>query len=247
MSPVLVLCYHGVSSDWDDALAVHPTALERQLTRLVQAGWRGVTFSEAAAAMATGDAGPWRRLAVTFDDAMRSVLELAAPLLDHLDLPGTIFAPTDYVDTGQRLGWDGVAQWLDTPHAAELEPLGWPELAGLADRGWEIGSHTCSHPRLTTLADDALADELHRSRERCETALGRPCPTIAYPYGDVDERVAHAAGAAGYAAGAALSRSLAELGALRVPRTGIYRADDARRFRLKVSAPVRLLRRYLPA
>jgi peptidoglycan/xylan/chitin deacetylase (PgdA/CDA1 family) len=247
VSPVLVLCYHGVSPDWDDALAVHPEALERQLTRLVDAGWRGITFSEAAGSISASAGGPWRRVAVTFDDAMRSVLELAAPILDRLGLPATVFAPTDHVDSGRRLDWDGVSQWLDTPHGAELDPLGWPELTGLADRGWEIGSHTCSHPRLTQLGDDALADELARSRQRCEAALGRPCPTIAYPYGDLDERVARAAGAAGYSAGAALSRSLADLGPLRVPRTGIYRADTPWRFRVKVSAPVRLLRTRLPA
>jgi peptidoglycan/xylan/chitin deacetylase (PgdA/CDA1 family) len=245
VSPLLVLCYHGVSPDWEDALAVHPEMLERQLTRLVRAGWRGVSFSEAAAEAAAPSG--WRRVAVTFDDAMRSVLELASPILERLGLPGTIFAPTDHVDSGQRLDWDGVSQWLGTPHAAELEPLSWSELAALADRGWEIGSHTCSHPRLTQLDDAALVDELRRSRARCETALGRPCPTIAYPYGDVDERVARAAGAAGYAAGAALSRSLADLGPLRVPRTGIYRADTAWRFTVKVSAPVRLLRARLPA
>ena len=73
------------------------------------------------------------------------------------------------------------------------------------DAGWEVGSHTRSHPRLSQVEDDAeLADELEGSRRVCEERLGRPCQSIAYPYGDHDERVVAAAGRAGYRYGLTL-------------------------------------------
>ena len=71
-------------------------------------------------------------------------------------------------------------------------------LAELADAGWEVGSHTRSHPRLPQVDDAALARELGDSRELIAERLGRPCESIAYPYGDFDERVVRATAAAGY-------------------------------------------------
>jgi peptidoglycan/xylan/chitin deacetylase (PgdA/CDA1 family) len=126
-----------------------------------------------------------------------------------------------------------------------MRSLPWPRLKELQDGGWEIGSHTVSHPRLTTLADRELADELTRSRQAVEDALHTPCTSLAYPYGDVDARVVEAARAAGYTAAGALPDRWLHDDPLAFPRAGIYHGDDLRRFRLKVSPTVRRLRRTL--
>ncbi len=121
--------------------------------------------------------------------------------------------------------------------------MSWDQLGGLADAGWEIGSHTRSHPHLTQIGDDHAARASSRSRKATvEERLGRPCPTLAYPYGDHDERVVAAAGAAGYAAAGTLPARLHSERALAWPRVGIYHSDDERRFRMKVSRPLRRLR-----
>ena len=78
-----------------------------------------------------------------------------------------------------------------------------------------------------------------------ERELGRPCRSIAYPYGDVDERVIEAAGAAGYAAGASLPKKLISRGPLDYPRVGVYHVDDLGRFKLKVSPVVRRVRKHV--
>ena len=75
-----------------------------------------------------------------------------------------------------------------------------------------------------------------------EERLGRPCTTLAYPYGDYDERVVAAAGAAGYAAAGTLPARLHGVRELAWPRVGIYHVDDERRFRMKVSRTMRRLR-----
>jgi peptidoglycan/xylan/chitin deacetylase (PgdA/CDA1 family) len=105
-----------------------------------------------------------------------------------------------------------------------------------------VGSHTRSHPRLTSLSDGELESELRGSREDCERLLERPCQSIAYPYGDCDERVIAAAGRAGYRVAGALSSRLHAARPLEWPRIGIYYGDDERRFRAKVSPVVRRLR-----
>lgn len=79
--------------------------------------------------------------------------------------------------------------------------LSWDEVRALAHRGFSIGSHTVSHPILTTLSRDDLLLELGESKSRIERELSQPCPWIAYPNGgptDVSPGVVQAVAEAGY-------------------------------------------------
>lgn len=229
MSDVLVLCYHALSPDWPAALSTTPERFEEQLQLLLSRGYVGATFERAVT-----DPPAKRTVAVTFDDGYRSVVDLALPIMQRLGVPGSLYVPSDFPGTGRPLAWEGTDRWLGGPHEHELACLDWDELRGLADAGWEIGSHTRSHPHLTRLSDAELAAELGDSRTACEEGLGRPVPTIAYPYGDVDERVIRATRDAGYSAAAALPDRLGATDPLDWPRVGIFHGDDLRRFKLKV-------------
>ena len=233
----LILCYHALSPSWDAGLATMPERFTEQLKTLASLGYRGTTFTEAAQAPPRSGI-----VAVTFDDAFRSVFALARPILERFGMPGTVFVPTDLIDMGGPLRWSGIDQWLDGPHASELAPMSWDEIRALNRAGWEIGSHTCSHPRLTLLDDADLATEMAGSKEICEERLGSPCTSIAYPYGDVDARVVRAAVAAGYRSAAGLPDRIRAPDAMNWPRIGIYRVDDDRRFRIKISSAVAVLR-----
>ena len=233
----LVLSYHAVSERWPAPLSVTPAALESQLRSLVERGYRSAKFSAVVA-----DPPVEKTVVITFDDSYRSVLSLAAPILDRLGLVGAVFVPTNFVGSREPMRWDGIDHWLDGPYSAELMPMDWDELRELAGRGWELGSHTCTHPRLPELDDESLASELEVSRAELESQLQAPCRSIAYPYGALDERVVRAAGDAGYEAGAALSARLTRPVPLRWPRIGIYHSDSEREFGLKVHPLVRWLR-----
>ena len=240
MPDTLILCYHAFSEAWPADLSVKPELLRQQLGALAEAGYRGVTFSEAVRRPPQD-----REVAVTFDDAFRSVVTHARPVLDELGWPGTIFVVTDFAADGSPVHWQGVDQWAGGPHEDELGTLRWDELRELRAAGWEIGSHTVTHPYLTQLDDAELERELVASREAVESALGEPCASIAYPYGDVDPRVVDATGRAGYAAGAALPARWGEAGPLEWPRVGVYHPDDLRRFRIKTSRWTRRARTLL--
>lgn len=237
MPDVLVLCYHAVSPSWETPLSVTPARFESQLTTLLSRGYAGATFTEAVRGPRTSPT-----VAVTFDDAYRSVLELAFPILDRLGLPATVYVPTRFAGQAGPMAWPGIDGWLGGAYEHELHPLSWNELRGLRDAGWEIGSHTVSHPKLTQLDDGALATELSESKAACEQAMGSPCESIAYPYGDVDARVVRAAGEAGYGAGAGLPARLHAPRELEWPRVGIYHDDAPWRFRLKASRSARRAR-----
>lgn len=237
MADLLVLCYHAVSPSWDVELSVTPEALERDLAYFARSSWTIVPFTQAV----LNPPAP-RTLALTFDDAFASVKRFAAPLLERFGFPATLFVPTDYISAGGPLSWPGVDHWLRSEHARELDAMSWNDVRDLADAGWEIGSHTCSHPHLTRLSDAQLATELERSRAACSERVGRECTAIAYPFGDVDRRVAQRAAAAGYLAGASLASHLANLGPYRWPRTGVWHGEAWWKLRLKFTRPIRALR-----
>jgi peptidoglycan/xylan/chitin deacetylase (PgdA/CDA1 family) len=231
---VLVLCYHALSDRWPAEVAVSPAALRSQLRHLLSAGFEPRTFSEA---IAGGHAG--RSLAVTFDDAYLSMFEIGFPMLAELGIPATVFVPTGYQDAGALRSWPGLDRWQGERWREELRGASWSQLGELAAAGWEIGSHTRTHSRLTGLDDASLAAELEGSRADCEDRLSLPCRLIAYPYGDCDARVTRAAQRAGYTAGATVSGWREPGGGapdpLSWPRLGVRRADHMPRFRAKVA------------
>lgn len=225
---VVVLCYHGVSDTWPASTSVRPADFEAQLSSFVRDGYRGATLSEALVSPPTGKA-----MVVTFDDAHASVWDLAREPMERLGVPGTVYVPTDYAGSERPMGWDGYDVWLGGEHEGELACMSWPQLRALADAGWEIGSHTCSHPRLSRLGESEIAAELADSRRVCEEQMDRPCLSIAYPYSDYDERVVRAAADAGYRFAVSVPRDPQPPLPFEWPRLGVYHGEDARRVKLR--------------
>jgi peptidoglycan/xylan/chitin deacetylase (PgdA/CDA1 family) len=222
----VVLCYHAVSAAWRHRLAIDPELLEAQVRSILRRGYRPGTARDVLR-------GEGKILHVTFDDAFRSVPD-ALPILERLGVPVTVFACTGYADGGRPL----LVPELRSDDPADLEGLAtltWDELRGLAERGVEIGSHTVSHPHLPQLADAELARELRDSRERIEAELARPCPFLAYPYGQNDERVGRAAREAGYEAAWSLGARRPPLDPYDLPRADLYTKDTGWRTTLKTS------------
>jgi peptidoglycan/xylan/chitin deacetylase (PgdA/CDA1 family) len=212
----LVLCYHQVSDDSRSTLTVPSAVLRRQLTTLLARGYEPVTLRQAVEGGARAQS-----LVITFDDADRNVLEHALPVLAELAVLGTVFVPVGYVG-GTAMSWD--------------------DLALLAAAGWEIGSHSVSHVPLPDLEDAALDRELRGSREAIEDALGIPCSSVAYPYGQVDARVRTAAERAGFVAGCTTDGRFRAGDPLLIPRVGIDGRDSDLMFRIKTSREGRALR-----
>lgn len=226
----LVLCYHAISEAWDDPLAVSPDDFERQLASVLDRGYRPVAAAEAAS-------GSGKLVHVTFDDAYRNV-STALPVLERLGVPATVFACPQFADSGTFTVPELTVR-VPEGSAKHLATMGWDELRELVERGVEVGSHTVTHPHLTSLGDEELRRELLQSRERLERELGVPCRFLAYPFGDEDPRVHAAARASGYEAAFALPGRQTANNVYAVPRVGIWRSDSPFRVTLKTSGPGR--------
>ncbi len=238
--PPLIVCYHAVCSGWTGSSAVSEPILAAQLALLRRRGYTGLTFSEVERLRREGELPP-RSVVITFDDGYASVLR-ARGILAAVGYPGTVFVVTQFAESGTPLEWPGIDHWLETTHASEMRPLSWDALESLHEVGWEIGSHTVTHPRLTGLDDATLARELAESRRAIAERVG-DCRVLAYPYGEADARVAAAAAAAGYDAACTLSISHRVDEPLRRPRTGLYNHDHGVRLRLKISSTLGYVRR----
>jgi peptidoglycan/xylan/chitin deacetylase (PgdA/CDA1 family) len=163
---------------------------------------------------------------------------LALPVLSELGVTATVFVPTGEMAEGSLRTWPGIDGWIGTRWERELTGAGWAELKRLTDAGWEIGSHTRTHPHLNSLDDESLRRELQGSREDCVAATGLPCRSLAYPYGEADSRVAAAATEVGYEAAATLAERIpapanGRRDRMLLPRLDIHQQDGWARLRLK--------------
>jgi peptidoglycan/xylan/chitin deacetylase (PgdA/CDA1 family) len=236
----LVLGYHAVSSRWQSQLAVPEVVLRAQLTLLARRGYVGLTLADAERRRVEGSL-PLRSVVVTFDDGYASTVR-AVPIMAELGFPGTVFVVTRFVDSGERLCWHGIEHWLGPETRDELRPLGWAEIEALAERGWEIGSHTATHPLLTAVDDDRLTHELRDSGSAIAERLGS-CTSLSYPYGIADERVVAEARRCGYDLACSLTFTHLVDEPLCRPRIGLSGADRGLRLALQVSSLGRRSRR----
>jgi peptidoglycan/xylan/chitin deacetylase (PgdA/CDA1 family) len=177
-----ILTYHSIDNS-GSPISVDGATFRSQMDWLARSGPRVMGIEELLR-LGAGDAG----VAITFDDGFVNFLTHAWPVLRDHALPATLYVPVDHVHGTNKWsrGDGGIPQ---------LPLLSWPQLEGLAAEGVRVGSHTCTHPRLTRLDMPRLQDELERSSRTLKERLGLSPAGLAYPFGDVNDRVAHTAAA----------------------------------------------------
>ena len=222
IADLLILCYHSVSASWPESWSVTPPDLETHVAQLLRRGYWPMTLSDALERPRGR-----RQMVITFDDAFASVVANAAPSLDRLEIPATVFLPVAMVG-GRTLSLE-LDRWFGTPYESELTPMDWSQVVERQRAGWEVGSHTLSHAWLTKLGDKDLAHELEQSRTIIEERLGVCCRSLAYPFGSYDSRVVTAAANAGYHRAVTLNRGRQRrMRPLELPRIAVLREMSPR-------------------
>ena len=216
--PVPILMYHHIAPAGQyarlPALWVRPEAFAAQVRALRRAGYRAVTLGRVWDAWHGGPPLPRRPVVVSFDDGYADQVRHALPALRRARWPGVLNLALDFLPA---MGGTGAVRRL---------------LAA----GWEIDSHSITHPDLTTLAPARLRAELAGSRARIHDLFGVPANFFAYPSGHLNAGVVAAVRRAGYLAatttraGYATPRDRYRLARVQVSR-GITAADLLRRLR----------------
>jgi len=122
-------------------------------------------------------------------------------------------------------------------------PLNWDQIRTMSESGMEIGSHTVTHPNLSTLSKVALHNELIASKRKIEKEIGQEVICIAYPGGkstDHNALVHRAAEEAGYLFGLAYEggvNPLAHLERYQLKRMSVERSDSVALFQSSLLFP----------
>lgn len=139
-----------------------------------------------------------RNFFLSFDDAFLGVFENALPVLKQQDVPAAVFVPTAFPGTKDE---DLEAFRKEAGYSRKVRFPDWSTIRAASGAGFEIGSHTRTHARLSGLEPWELESEILGSKKEIEDRIGKECRAISWPYGtegDVSETALNLVRGAGY-------------------------------------------------
>jgi peptidoglycan/xylan/chitin deacetylase (PgdA/CDA1 family) len=174
---VPILVYHdlGTPPPGQDypGLYVSDADFEAEMAWLHQQGYQAVTLDEMMNDFFHGGTLPAKPIVITFDNGY---------------IPQATFAPA----VMSKYGWPGVLNEITVAH------LNNHRLQRLVRLGWEIDSHSLTHPDLTQIGPAALRQQVVDSRTFLQRVLRVPVNSFCYPSNRYDSAVVAAVKAAGY-------------------------------------------------
>ncbi len=107
-----------------------------------------------------------------FDDGVQSTYDVAYPALSERCWVAVLAVVADREIANEKFSWDG-------------DPvMSWEAVRELASAGWEISSHSMTHPHLNDITEaQVLETEVADSRRSLEN-LGFVVSSFAFPYGE---------------------------------------------------------------
>lgn len=174
--PILMYHYVRTVDDPNDKmgfnLSVTPEKFAKDLDYIQSKGYTATNFYD----IKNGKL-PEKPVILTFDDGYQDFYTNAYPELRKRGMTAVSFV---------------IADRLDGNYMTEQE------LREISDKGIEIGSHTLSHPDLTTLEGSKLDKEISQSKQKIEEIIGKVIISFCYPSGKFNEKASDSVGKAGY-------------------------------------------------
>ena len=170
-----IITYHSID-DSGSVVSTTPGVFRQQMEKLSETGYRTITVGQLTDSLRAGHWPTEKTAILTFDDGFENFFTEAAPILQEFSFTGTVYLVTDHC--GRFNDWTG-----NPPELPRSSLLSWSQIRELSSLGFEFGSHTVTHPDLTTLDPDAADDEISRSRIAIEDATGKKVKSFAYPFG----------------------------------------------------------------
>ncbi|MFI5251238.1 MAG: polysaccharide deacetylase family protein [Bacteroidota bacterium] len=232
---IKVLMYHRVVDDrkisdkhWT---SVHVDDFRRQLELLEQWGFTPITFRDYRLFLEGRLDLPKKPIILTFDDGYLDTYEVAFPVMQEFGFKAVIFVLGDKnVKTNY---------WDHNPEIPDAPLMNGRQIVEMHEAGFEIGSHSLSHPRLTELTEDQTWEQICRSRILLEILLDAPVHTISYPFGLINDSIKEATKHAGYRFGCGVGSGPAIFGDdhFEIRRITILGRTTAAGFALRLLTP----------
>jgi len=175
------LLYHHVSTNsdtQDSRYNIPPEKFEEQIKWLFDNGYQTINISDLANLIYNGGEIPQRPVVITFDDGNIDNYSNALPILKKYGFVATFYIVETYINGAEMISTDQVKE--------------------LIQNGWEIGSHSSTHPHLPNISEDLLAGEIRMSKLGLEEKLGVPVNSFAYPFGEINDNIIRLTSSYGY-------------------------------------------------
>jgi len=176
----VIVMYHRFGEDRYPSTSVTVEQLESHIQELQSGTYTVMPLAEMMAAVRQGTPLPERAVAITIDDAYRSLYDVAWPRFKEAGLPITVFVATGSVDRNAP------------------DTMTWEELRELHAAGVELGSQTVTHLHMADASDAVNKAELENSARRIAEEIGVKPRFFAFPYGEASAAAKRLAEQAGY-------------------------------------------------
>jgi len=168
----VILMYHRFGEDRYPATSIRTAQFEEHLAYLQGNDFNVLPLPEIIARFESGQTLPPRSVAISIDDAYRSALTVARPMLAAAEMPWTLFVTTDQPDRqlGDFMSWDEIRE-------LDADPL------------VTIGHHSGSHHHMPDHDAAINRHDIERASARFEAELGYVPDWIAFPFGEYSDAV----------------------------------------------------------
>jgi len=161
-----VIMYHRFDESKYPTTNISLEQFQAHVNELKNGGYTVLPLGQIVEHLENNKTLPDRTVAITIDDAYRSVYEKAWPILKKAGLPFTVFASTNYLGKNNP------------------DYMNWAQLKEMSDGNVYIGHHSASHAHLPKLSLDQIRNEITDANEAFQKNLGFVPALFAYPYGE---------------------------------------------------------------
>jgi peptidoglycan/xylan/chitin deacetylase (PgdA/CDA1 family) len=180
-SAIPILMYHSIADEDETGVQPYyrttttPSVFALHMKHLSDHGYSTITVAEAVKFLQNGQFTK-KCAVITFDDGYSNFYRHAFPALSRYHFSATVFLPTAYIGA-QPIQFKG------------KDCLTWNEVRELRKHGVSFGSHTVTHPQLTSMDAAGVRSELVHSKQVLEDNLGEAADCFAYPYAFPEDNV----------------------------------------------------------
>ena len=139
----------------------------------------------------------------TFDDGYRDTYQFGLPILQQEKLPSIIFVASGILNREFILPADRYAKHREDMgrngcRSCDALYLSARDICNVQSLGFEIGSHTITHPIMAELSLQEQEKEINISRKNIEEITGSPVRFFSYPFGRTSAETRNLVVKAGY-------------------------------------------------
>jgi len=219
------LVYHNFSKKESDRTAVSQDDFEAQMKYLKQHAYHVISIDQLLGFINYKEQIPEKSIVITFDDAWRSIFDIALPILIKYGFTATFFVYTDFIGGGKAMTWK--------------------QIETLSKIGFDIQCQTKTHRNLAVPKKNESFQEYFKSiemeisypKQLIKKNLNIDCKYLAYPYGETNNLVIAMLKKHGYRAAFTIDRKPNPffIDKYRICRSVIYGSFDMDKFKKNLS------------